>query len=318
LVGDAQDLEGLREIGVGDIGRAQQVATRLASAYLANPDADSVWAAKAHAYTLLDILESGRAKMTLGVKAQLQSVASDAASLAGYGDMNAGRLDQADRWFDAALGLAREAGDRRLESLAHVGHAWNLLEGFNGPNRAAALESLGRSAQFHRFLPPAARAYVFGSLARERAAIGDDLVSGRFLEWSRSASVLIPYEEPGWGWYSTRGTLFGWESGPRPLYEGLRSLRLRRPQEALDLFERGLATEKSQLARLGLLTSMMEACVGLDDPERACLFGTASLDEAKNLDVGAGWERNAYASFPLEWRSLRPVMAFGERLRLAA
>jgi hypothetical protein len=40
-----------------------------------------------------------------------------------------------------------------------------------------------------------------------------------------------------------QGKLAGWESGDRPLYTGLRSLRLGRPAEALELFDSALAGE---------------------------------------------------------------------------
>ncbi len=174
-----------------------------------------------------------------------------------------------------------------------------------------------RPAGLQRFLPPAARAYVFGSLARERATLGDDLVSGRFLELSRTAAALAPHGGPGWGWFSIHGELAGWESGPRPLYTGLRSLRLGRPAEALELFDGALAGEARPIRRCGLLASAMHASVELGDPERACVSGIASLDEAKAHRLAAGWERKARKTFPKRWSMLAPVVELDERLALA-
>ncbi|MGH8887327.1 MAG: hypothetical protein ACRDYX_19615, partial [Egibacteraceae bacterium] len=238
--------------------------------------------------------------------------------LAGYGEMNAGRLAEADSWFADALRLARQAGDRRLEALALVGCAWIPLYEPD-PDRAKVVEALEAAAGFHPFLPPAARAYVFGSLARERAARGDDLVSGRFLEHARAAAALIRYDGPGWGWLSVHGELAGWESGPRPLYTGVRSLRLGRPAEALELFVDELEGTTRPVRRSHLHKFVMDACVALGDPDRACASGMAALDEAKTHGVRVvnGEVRKARRTFPKPWDSLRPVIELDERLALA-
>ncbi|MGH8888033.1 MAG: hypothetical protein ACRDYX_23340, partial [Egibacteraceae bacterium] len=226
LTAVAQLLEGRPRIGAGDLAISARTATDIAGAYADTPDGETIRSAKAHAYTLFDLLE--RATMSDAIRARLEGIASDAACLAGYGEMNAGRLVEAEAWFEDALRLARQAGDRRLEALTLVGCAWNLVYGPD-PDQTKVVAALEAAAGFHPFLPPVARAYVFGSLAREGAALGDDLVSGRFLEHARAAAALARYEGPGWGWWSTQGELAGWEHGPRPLYTGVRSLRLGRP-----------------------------------------------------------------------------------------
>ncbi|MGH8896697.1 MAG: hypothetical protein ACRDZ4_06640 [Egibacteraceae bacterium] len=187
------------------------------------------------------------------------------------------------------------------------------------PDQAAAVQGLEAAAGFHPFLPPVARAYVFGSLARERAALGDDLVSGRFLEHARAAAALARYEGPGWGWWSTQGELAGWEHGPRPLYTGVRSLRLGRPAEALELFDDELERATSPVRRARLHAEVMGGCVALDDPDRACASAHAALDEEKmhGLRFALAHTRRTRRTFPDPWNTLRPVIELDERLALA-
>ncbi|MGH8897564.1 MAG: hypothetical protein ACRDZ4_11190 [Egibacteraceae bacterium] len=317
LTAAAQFLEGRRRIGAGDLATATRVATDVASAYADTPNAEVRHAARAHVYTLLDLLQ--HAQMSDDTRTRFEAVASDAACLAGYGEMNAGRLAEADAWFADALRLARQAGDRRLEALALVGCAW-IPSYESYPDRAKVVEALEAAAAFHSFLPPAARAYVFGSLSIERAELGDDLVSGRFLEHARAAAALIPHDGPGWGWWSTRGELGGWDAGPRPkVYTGFRHLGLGRPAEALILFDDALDGTTLPVRRSHLHKFVMDACVALDDPDRACASGIAALDEAKTheLRVINGLIRRARRTFPKPWRLLRSVIELDERLALA-
>jgi hypothetical protein len=186
LVAGAQLLDAYPQIGGGELAFARRTATDLAVVYATRPDADAVRAAKAHAYTLLDRLE--HATMSPQIEVGLRAVASDAASLAGYGDLNAGRLLQAERWFDVARELAQQAGDRRLEALALVGLASISGQALE-PDHAAALTDLEAAAEFHPFLPPAGRTFVFAFLSELHADLRHDLVSGRFLELARAAPL---------------------------------------------------------------------------------------------------------------------------------
>ncbi len=319
LVADGQDLEVLRAVSDGHVDHAREHATKLALAYRASPNAEAVWAAKAHAYTLLDILRSGRAKMALDVRARLQSVASDAAALAGSGDMNAGRLDAADRWFKSALGLAREAGDRRLEGLALSDHAWIP---WSRPelDQAAVLAALQAAAGFQSVLRPAGRAYVFSYLSRELAANGEDLSSGRFLEEARSAAALVPLDEPGWGWWSVHGELGGWDGARPQSFTASRLSRLGRPGEALDLYEEAREGITMPVRRIGLHANVMTACVALGDVEQACAAAIAALDESKThgLIIWRFKFRGARKDFPAGTDALPLVRELDERLRLAA
>ncbi|MGH8910487.1 MAG: hypothetical protein ACRD0K_29335, partial [Egibacteraceae bacterium] len=317
LVGVAQFLDGRPSIGAGDLATARQTATHLASAYAATPNADAVRAAAAHADTLTDLLK--RARMTEEVKTGLTAAASDAAALAGYGERNAGRLDQADGWFADALALARQAGDRGLEALALAGRAEGLL---NRPDSdsAPAVSALEAAAQRYRYLPPAARAWVFGNLALGHAALGDDLASGRFLEHARAAASLIRYDGPGWGWWSTHGELAGWDGDVRPqVFTGVRSLWLGRPAGALELFDIALGGTTRPVRRALLHEDVTNACVALGDPDRACASAHAALDEAAAHELGRHREeiRGARWTFPKEWNRLRPVIELDDRLALA-
>jgi tetratricopeptide (TPR) repeat protein len=316
LTAVAQLLEGRRSVGSGDLATATRVATALAAAYADTPNAQVIRAVKAHVYTLLDLLK--HAQMSADTKTRLQAITSDAMALAGYADMNAGRLAEADAWFADALKLARQVGDRRLEALALVGCAW-IPYYQPVPDRAKVVEALEAAAAFQRFLPPAARAYVFGSLSRERAELGDDLVSGRFLDHAHAAAAFIPHDEPGWGWWSTHGELAGWDAGPRSkVYAGSRYLGLGRPAEALKLFDEALNGTVLPVRRSHLHKWTMDACVALDDPERACVSGVAALDEAKTHGVGIipPKIRKARQAFPKPWGTLKPVTELDERLTL--
>jgi hypothetical protein len=316
LVATAQLLDGTLRIGAGDLAFARQTATDIAIAYAAKPDTNAIRAARAHAYTLLDLLKD--AQMSPEIDKQLRSIASDAASLAGYADLNAGKLDKADRWFDKALTLARQAGDRRLEALALVCCAWIPLCAPE-PDRDATLTALETAAEFQRFLPPAGRTWVFANLGDEHAAHGNDLASGRFFEQARAAANYIPHAEPGWGWWSIHGELAGWDSGRANGFAGGRALFLGRPAEALQLFNLALAGTTRPVRRASLFEDLTNSCVALRDPDRACAFGKAALDEAKTHELGLFREkiRKARKSFPPKWNTLAPVIELDERLRLA-
>ncbi|MGH8904806.1 MAG: hypothetical protein ACRDYA_24765, partial [Egibacteraceae bacterium] len=212
----------------------------------------------------------------------------------------------------------RQAGDRRLEALALVGCAWIPLYD-PASDQGEVVEALEAAAGLYRYLPPAARAYVFACLAREGAALGDDLVSGRFLEHARAAAALIRYEGPGWGWWSARGQLGGWDGVRLQVFTGSRSLSLGRPAEALQLFDDALEGTTLPVRRSGLHKEVMGACVGLVDPDRACASGHAALDEAKTHGLGfiPPEVRKVRKTFPEPWATLRPVIELDERLALA-
>jgi hypothetical protein len=317
LVAGAQLLDAYPQIGGGELAFARRTATDLAVVYATRPDADAVRAAKAHAYTLLDRLE--HATMSPQIEVGLRAVASDAASLAGYGDLNAGRLLQAERWFDVARELAQQAGDRRLEALALVGLASISGQALE-PDHAAALTDLEAAAEFHPFLPPAGRTFVFAFLSELHADLRHDLVSGRFLELARAAAARVHYEEPGWGWWSTQAQLSGWD-GPRPqVFTGMRSLGLGRPAEALELFDGALDKTTVPARRASLHEHLMQSCVGLGDPERACASAHVALDEAKTHELGKMPPRirKVRSTFPTRWNGLAAVRELDERLALAS
>ena len=317
LVADAQDLDRLARIGLGAVRDSQKTATRLAIAYNAAPNGEAVRAAKAHAYTLLDVLGSGRAKLTLEVEARLQSIASDAAALAGYADLNAGRLDAAARWFTCALDLAREAGDRRLEAYALASFA-DIAWMKPVPNHAACVAALQSAARFQGCLPLAGRAWLFGSLGCERAAIGDDLVSGRFLEEARYAAALIHIDEPGWGWWSIHGNLAGWLDVEPEVHTAGRSMWLGRPADAVGLFD--AAVKKTAPARsAGLHHHLTNLYMTLGDPEQTCMSAMTALDVAKAHELRAipPKIRQTRLTFPREWDGLSVVRELDEWLRAA-
>ena len=328
LVAMAQELggrglDGRGRIGEGDVRDARKTATRLAVTYRANPDAEAVRAAKAHAYTLLDLLEPKGATMGGDVRRQMQAVASDASALAGYADLNAGRLDAADQWFACALQLARVAGDRRLEALALASRGWRHVADYGvNPDPAQAVAAFKAGAELQRFLPPSAQAWVYGELAIETAAAGDDLASGRFLAHACDAAAHLRYEGPGWGWWSRHAELGRWDGAKPALYAALRDLRIGRAAEALDGFD-ALEARRRPAAEHFMATRqihIMEACAALGDLDRACGAAHSALDIASNYDLAGDLlrVRSARANFPAAGRGTRFVRELDERLRLAA
>jgi hypothetical protein len=110
------------------------------------------------------------------------------------------------------------------------------------------------------------------------------------------------------------------DGGPRlKVHTGSRFLRLGRSAEALGMFEDGLDGTTRPVRRARLHKWVMEACVGLEDPDRACASGIAGLDEAKTHEVGVvvGQIRNARMTFPPRWSTLASVIELDERLALA-
>jgi hypothetical protein len=317
LVALAQRLDERSSLGAGDLATARRTATILGSAYAAKPNAGAVRAARMHAYTLLDRLQ--HATMSAETRTQLQAVASDAAALTGYGEMNAGRLDQAKSWFEAARTLARHAGDRRLEAYALAALASTSAQPLE-PDHAAAVADLEAAAEFQGFLPPAGRAFVFAFLAEEHATLGHDLVSGRFLEEARAAATRVHYEEPGWGWWSTQAQLGGWDSVRPQVFAGVRSMWLGRSEDAVELFDGALRKITVPAWHASLHGHVTNACVGLGDPERACASAHAALNEAKTYELGKipPKIRKTRLTFPARWNALAVVRELDERLRVAA
>ncbi|MGH8906906.1 MAG: hypothetical protein ACRD0K_10405 [Egibacteraceae bacterium] len=316
IVASAQHLHGVRRVGGGHLDHAQDTATRLAVSYAAKPNADARFAAEAHAYSLLALLKLDPGKVS--DRRRLLSIASDAASLAGSGQLSAGRFDKADFWFTKARELAHEAGDRRLEALAIASFA-SIAWALPVPDHTASVEALTAAAKLQGFLQPAERAYVLGGLGCERAALGDDLVSGRFLEQAHAAAALIPLAEPGWGWWSIHGCLAGWDGIRREVHTAGRSMWLGRPAEAVGVFEAALPFY-SPVGQAMLRHHLTNSCVALGDPERACAHATAALDGAKAYELGtiSPKVRQARRSFHKEWIGLAVVRELDERLRLAA
>ncbi|MGH8931764.1 MAG: hypothetical protein ACRDZO_14355 [Egibacteraceae bacterium] len=313
LVADAQLLDGLPSISGGTVDFALHTATHLAVVYAAAPDADTVRAADAHARTLLDLLT--HAKMTLTTRTRLQAAASDAAALAGYAELDAGRLTRADAWFATALELARRAGDRRLEALAIASTAWPALDAPQ-PDRTKALAAFQAAAELQRFLPPATRTWIFGYLAREHATLGDDLASGQFLDLAHTAAARILREGPGSGWWSTRGELAGMNATRLDVFTARRSLLLGHPTDALDIFDDALAATTAPVRRASLHENIITACIALDDPERAITSAHAALDECHPHGLAGitTWIRRARTTFPPHWNTHPPTLQLDERL----
>lgn len=321
LVALAQMMDGTGRIGEGDVTAARQTATDIATAYAAAPNGVARRAARAHALTLLGLLE--RASMSEDTRTGLTGVASDAAALHGYGHLDAGRLAEAKTWFAKALALARQADDRPREAYVLGSSALPLLLAPTPtqPNQAAGIESLEAAAGLQRFLPPAGLTWVFVYLAREHAALRDDLASGRFLEQARTAAARVRLDGPGWGFWSTRGELgFGCDSIRDESVAGLRLLRLGRPADAVGLFDAALDRMTVPVPRASTQTRVTEACVALGDPERACASAHAALDEADAYGLGFYHQKvhKVRGTFPFDWTLLAPVVELDDRLRAAA
>jgi hypothetical protein len=319
IIARVQLLSGVTDIGDEHIAHARATATRLAMTYRATPCPLVRRAAEAHAYTILDRLTLPDGKLSLKRRRELTAVASDAAALAGHATLDTGRFTETEAWFNTALSLAREAGDRRLEAYAIDAFgeiAWKQPV----PDHRACVEAGTAAAALQGFLPPVGRAEVFGSLGCERAALGDDLISGRFLDAARRAAALIPDDDPGWGWWSIHGGLTGWATSINAdVHAAGRSMWLGRPAEAVEVFEAAMPYA-SPRRLVGLHQHSMSSYVALADPDRACASAVAALDGAQTHDLGylRGKVRQARRSFPGEWATLPVVRDLDERLRVAA
>lgn len=316
LVQAAQRLGGRRRIGLEKVKRTEQVATHLAAKYIANPSDETRAAAIAHARTLTDRLT--HVTLTPEVRLRLAAVASDAAALVGVAKRSAGRMTEADAWFDHAIALAREADDRRLEALALAAKAWAPGHLLGSGDRADSLEALRAAAALDGHLPAAGRAYVHGFLARELAAGRDDGASGRALERALTAAALVGREEPGWGYWSRHAALSGWD-GVRPTaYTGLRPLYLGRYRDAIPLLSSALEGTLVPVRRARLHADLTQASAGLGDRDQACSAAVAALDEAKPYGFGAVRDdiRALRAGFPSSWEGSAVLAALDERLVL--
>ncbi|MGH8903730.1 MAG: hypothetical protein ACRDYA_19165 [Egibacteraceae bacterium] len=315
----AQLLGGRPRLDLAAIETAEGVATHLAISYLADPNAETVAAAVAHARTLTDRLR--HASLTPEVRPRLAAVAADAASLVANAAVVTGQPSQAGWWCDRAVALAREAGDRRLESLTLTAII-RTASAYTRPgtgDRSGSLAALKAAASLDGHLPAAGRAYVNGLLARELAGEGDDLESGRALERTLAAITLVGREEPGWGWWSQHAQLSGWDGARARVYTGLRPLYLGRHREAVPLLESAVEGTSAPGRRATLHQDLAYGWVGLDEPDRACAATMAAWDlaSAHGLQLLLNEVRELRSSFPLGWASLGCVVELDERLTLA-
>ncbi|MGH8908933.1 MAG: hypothetical protein ACRD0K_21175, partial [Egibacteraceae bacterium] len=230
--------------------------------------------------------------------------------------VQAGRFDEADAWFAAALRLARQAGDRPLEAFALASHADTARYGPQ-PSPAAALEALEAAAALHLYLPPEGQAWLFALLALERASAGDDLGSGRLLEQARTAAARVRGDGAGWGFWSAHGMFSGWDGVRLEAFAGKRLLSLGRPAEAVESLDVAATRTTVPSRRQQLWVDLTDARVALGDPDRACASAMAGLDEADTHGLGVYEVRRARAAFPRSWRMLAPVVELDERLALS-
>jgi len=320
----AQRLGGRRRIGSGDVTFARQVATKLAVDYLAAPGAVTARAAVAHAYTLIDRLRHADSLANSTVRAQLMVVASDAAALAGSTHIEAGYDAEARSWYEEALGLAREAGDRRLEALSYAGislAAWPSCKRLMGCGKQAdALAASQAAAALDRHLPPAGRAFVQGYLSGELALAGEDAASGHALGRMLAAAARVGRDDADWGYWSQRAQLSGWADTPRAtVFSGLRPFYLGRYRDAAPLFEEAVVGTTLPGRRALTHLDLAVAWAELDDPDRASAAGIAALDEAAGTNLGMIREvlRRVRDGWPREWDDLESVRELDERLATA-
>lgn len=321
LTAAAQRLGGRPSLDLAAVEAAEQVATHLASEYLAAPNGETVAAAIAHARTLTDRLR--HASLTPRIRTRLAAVASDAASLAGESAFHVGLGGETGVWFDRAIALAREAGDRRLEALALAAPAWTISASASPKpgigDRHDALAAVEAAAELDGHLPPAGRAWVNGLLARELAGAGDDQGSGHALERALEAVARVGRDEPGWGWWSEHANLSGWDGARARVYTGLRPLYLGRYREAVPILEGALDGTVVPHRRATLHTDLAMAWAGLDDPDRASASGIAALDEASTHGLASFFDelRLIRAGFPSDWADLDCMRELDDRLAAA-
>ncbi|MGH8907658.1 MAG: hypothetical protein ACRD0K_14325 [Egibacteraceae bacterium] len=181
-------------------------------------------------------------------------------------------------------------------------------------------QGLAAAANWTCTFPPEGQAWLFALLALlalERAAVGDDLGSGRLLEQARTAAARIRGDGAGWGYWSAHGALSGWDGVRLESFAGVRSLRLGRPADAVEFFDAAAGGVTVPFRRAQLWVDMTDARVALGEPEGACAAAMAGLDEADAHGLGISEVRRARAAFPRPWRTLAPVVELDERLALS-
>jgi tetratricopeptide (TPR) repeat protein len=317
----AQRLGGRLRIGLGDVQHAERIATHLAVEYFAKSNAETVRAAVAHARTLTDRLRNADSLANSTVRTRLTAVTSDAAALAGYTYVEAGCNGEARWWFDEALGLAREADDRRLEALGLTMialTAWPACKRLPGGGRPVeALDALQAAAGLDRYLPPAGRALAHAQLSAELALANEDASSGQALERMLSAAARVGRDDAGWGYWSQQAALSGWADTPRTIvYSGLRPYYLGRYRDAIRIFEEAIKGTALPVRRALIQLDLTGARAELDDPDGASVAGIAALDEVAGQDL----ESIRAALFRLrdgwggKWDDLECMRALDERL----
>ncbi|MGH7645710.1 MAG: hypothetical protein ACREMR_09000, partial [Gemmatimonadales bacterium] len=177
------------------------------------------------------------------------------------------------------------------------------------------LEAVERALAVDPGLPAAARTWISGYQARELAMAGDDAGSGRAVETAVAAAALAAGEDPGWGLWSQHAEL----AGLADRFIRMRELNLGHYAQALDSYESALRNAAgAPWWVVDRRLAVVDASIGLDDPERACAEAAAAFELARRHGLGSRVSDVLFtrARFPERWAPLSCVAALDQRLRM--
>lgn len=223
-----------------------------------------------------------------GVRARLGSVVGEAACLAGWVLHVTGRRGEAHAYFVLGRDAARDAGDTTVQALATGAAAslfTTLTRGLPGGSRVAERLLSQAVALVTDDAPGVARAWLYGRLAEELAALGDADGHAAAVERSRdafAAAAAEPARDPRWaGVFTGEGILGFWvPGGPGPDLVEAFGYGLLGDRRGVELLEPAVAREHRSAGRATLLGDLATSRLRLGDLDEAARTAAELVDEA--------------------------------------
>ncbi len=253
---------------------------------------------------------------------QLELVASEAASLAGWLAHIRDHQGAARAYFSLARDAARDAGDDTLHALAlgSMGQLHSATPGGGYGGSPTALRLFEEAnARVPRDAPAVSRTWLAARLAEEQAASGDAEGYRRNMDHAEDAWSEGPAREEPWGFYSSQGFFASWEDERFNGYRGVCLVLLGEPEEAETYLRRSLLRHLGEWRpRAIALTDLTAAYALQGEPEQACESARGALSAATHAGFPMGVKRLRGARAHLDRWQLHPeVLDLDDRLAAA-
>ncbi len=263
----------------GLLDLVEDVTAALAGAYYSSPPAVLLPAARAHLDRVLRLsfATSGRQ-----ARRRSTSLLSDAAALAGWLSLDAGRAADSIALLTLSRESAREAGDTALYWLAVASLALARTNLATADPKAATYALRQAASQMPADAPAEARTWVRVHAAKEHAAVGD---RGRFRHLMEMDSPETRGRVRLGGFYSPDGWFADVAGGEWVADCAARGLAFLGHPSAPDALRLALSTGGDARRRATLLSTLSGHLAQCGEPEEAARTAVQALDAARGLPL---------------------------------